>query len=69
MSKQLHEFQLIFCRETEKAFGVKEVEDQKDLIWLPRASVECDTSDDQMVPGKIYEFIMPEWIALEKGLI
>lgn len=44
-------------RETEKAFLIFDGDKQ---VWLPKALVEQD--DDNT-------FSMPEWLALEKGLI
>jgi hypothetical protein len=44
--------------ETEKAFRFF---DGKDLVWLPKSLCEWDENDKTMT--------MPEWIALEKGLI
>lgn len=51
-------------RETEKAYGLSQGELDKDdreiLIWVPKSMVE--KNDDGT-------FTMPEWLALDKGLI
>lgn len=44
--------------ETEKAFRFF---DGKETVWLPKSQCEWDENDKTMT--------MPEWLALEKGLI
>lgn len=51
-------------RETEKAYGLSQGEldenDREILAWVPKSKVE--KNDDGT-------FTMPEWLAMEKGLI
>lgn len=45
--------------ETEKAFRTKDSDGE--TVWLPKSQVEYDQDSGT--------FTMPEWLALEKGLI
>lgn len=58
------ELTLLLVIETSEAFGVSEVEDTE-LIWLPKSRVE----KGRRIRGRIFEFFVPEWLALEKELV
>lgn len=63
-----HEIELkVFVhRETDAAWQVSDTGEAKDAIWLPKSQVD-DGGDAEC--GKACEFLVPEWLALEKGLI
>lgn len=45
-------------RDTERAYAI---EDDDGIVWLPKSQVDLDESDGT--------FTMPEWLAIEKGLV
>ena len=49
---------------TERAILVSDDGDHENAIWLPLSQVEIETK-----PGGTAIVTMPEWLALEKGLI
>lgn len=51
---------VIIVHQTERAVLVKE-SDGAEGVWLPLSQVEVDTADGVVT--------LPEWLALEKGLI
>lgn len=51
---------VIIVHLTEKAVLIKDAEDA-DAVWLPLSQVEVDEADNVVT--------LPEWLALEKGLI
>ncbi len=55
--------------ETEKAIGVKELEDDPKLIWLPKSQIEYRSVGSSVTGDDMIEAIMPEWLAKEKGFI
>lgn len=59
----LIDLSVILVHRTDKAVLVKETEDSEP-IWLPLSQVEIDGE-----PGDIGEVTLPEWLAVEKGLI
>lgn len=54
---------MIIVHRTMKAVLVKDAEDARE-IWLPLSQVEVTGG-----PGTIGEVTMPEWLAIEKGLV
>jgi len=56
---------LIIQLETEKAFGCKEWE-TSDVIWLPKSQIELLEDGG---PGDTVEMVVPEWLAIKKGLV
>lgn len=55
---------IFFVAETEKAYGIKELEDDKTIIWCAKSQCEMDGEK-----GSVATITMPEWLALEKGFI
>ncbi len=71
MSKQIIELSLVQIAETEKAWGVAE-DEEHDCIWLPKSQVERDDDTLKITKSnqhKIYTFLVPEWLAMNKGLV
>lgn len=50
--------------ETDKAIKVSDDGDKLKAVWLPKSQIEFDK-----VTAQIYTVTMPEWLAMEKGLI
>lgn len=65
MSKQLHDFTLVFIKKLPASILCKELPDSDETILLPLSQVEYVEAKR---PGYV-EVTMPEWLALEKGLI
>jgi len=59
------EFHLLWQAETPAAYGVKE-HGEGPLIWLPKS--QCDVEDGAEL-GRAAMFLVPEWLAIEKGLV
>ena len=55
-----------FCgelrHETDRAYLVF---DGLNEVWLPKSQVQ----DHRQIKGSDYEFVIPEWLAIEKGII
>lgn len=51
--------------ETEKAYLVSDSGDRDDAVWLPKSQVERGDAKG----GGVYLFTMPEWLAVDKGLV
>lgn len=62
MSNQEVEIACEIKRETEKAFLIF---DGKEEVWLPKSQItdQCESG------GQIVSVFIPEWLAMEKGLI
>lgn len=60
------ELKLNFVAETGAAYGVTEDDPEDPVIWLPKSQVEklCNNGLDQ-----IATFEVPEWLAIDKGLV
>ena len=54
--------------ETSAAYLVYDGE-EADAVWLPKSQVEQGRSIGQDGMNSVYEFIVPEWLAQDKGLI
>ena len=52
-------------RITDKAVLVKDDPWGEYEAWLPKSQIYCD----DIRPGKDAEITMPEWLAVEKGLV
>lgn len=46
-----------------------EVHDGKRSVWIPRSQLEDDIDDDEVEEGQEMTITIPEWLALDKGLI
>ena len=62
---EITEVTLQIHHETEKAYLVSVSGDKDEAVWLPKSLCERG----ERVGVGIYEFDMPEWIALDKGFI
>lgn len=51
---------------TDRAILVSEGNNRLKALWLPLSQVAFDPGDGM---AKVIEITMPEWLALEKGLI
>lgn len=60
------ELRVMVHRVTEQAFLVSETEDLQDAVWLPRSQVD---DGDTAVAGEICDVLVPEWLAIQKGLV
>ena len=49
---------------TSKAILVSEDGDSDDAVWIPLSQVEVEP-----IKGPIHELTIPEWLAIEKGLV
>jgi hypothetical protein len=58
---------LALCQhhETAAAFLVSETGERDDAVWLPKSQVERA----EQLKGQNFTFVMPEWLAKDKGLI
>ena len=65
MSAELLDLTLSQHAETDRAYGVSDTGDRADIVWLPKSQVERGARKS----AGIYEFTVPEWLALDKGLI
>lgn len=67
MTEQV-ELELFLVAETEKAFGIRqdETDTTSELIWLPKSQVD---SEENPQLNEITWFLVPEWLAVEKGLV
>lgn len=56
--------------ETDSAWKVSECGDEEDAFWLPKEKV--DTNMVNMLKngggGRAYEFEIPQWLAVDRGL-
>ncbi len=57
---ELVKIEVKFRVETSAAHGVADPNGGDDLIWLPKS--QCEKLDDETLE-------MPEWLAVEKGLV
>lgn len=51
-------------QETERAILVSDDGSPDNAVWLPKSQVEFVTK-----PGGIAEVTLPEWLAIERGLV
>lgn len=58
---------IAMCRhaETEKALLASETADRDDAVWLPKAHIEVRDDGHR----NFVTVTMPEWLAVEKGLV
>ena len=62
--KTLHDDSYQFVRETEKAICVT---DGKKEVWLPKSQIEYELK--QVTGTTFADVTMPEWLAIDKGLV
>jgi hypothetical protein len=66
MSEREIELRLIAHRETEKAWQLSDTGELKDAQWIPKSQAD-DGGDAEC--GSTCEFLIPEWLAIEKGFV
>jgi len=59
------EIDLELIRKSPAAYLVSDGEIEE---WLPKSQVEVDSNDD-LEEGQTYLFIIPEWLAFNKGFV
>jgi hypothetical protein len=64
MAGQIIEVAVEIHHETERALLVSDTGDREDAVWIPKSQIEAR----EEVSG-VTEISLPEWLALEKGLI
>ena len=62
-NSQLVDMTVHLHQETEMAVFVSDTADEADAVWLPRSKIEIVKS------GDVYEVTLPEWLAIERGLV
>lgn len=58
----MNEYQLHVHHETPSAFLVS---DTGNAVWLPKSQIDWEPP---ATTGTVVEFLVPEWLAIEKGL-
>jgi hypothetical protein len=59
----LHDFSVVLHAETDAAWKVSDDGVAKNAVWIPKSQGEIDKS------GKVCVLTIPEWLAIEKGLV
>ena len=67
----MDDYLLCQVSETPSAWGVTDADgdDTAELIWLPKSRVIRGKRLRSLPDGNLYEFSIPEWLALDKGLL
>ena len=65
MRSNLVDLTLILVCETSMAFGLKQTEDQEELVWLTKSMTEVE----RIGKSRVVVVTVPESIAHDKGLI
>lgn len=69
MKSNIHDIDVLFVWETDKAYGVKETEDS-DTVFVPKSQCELTPKvGPELVRGRLAVLTAEEWILSEKGLI
>lgn len=74
-TSKLADVEVTVLHQTAMAVRVTATGDEKDAVWVPKNHAEfCDskadyTPFDRLKPKTVYLLTLPEWLALEKGLI
>jgi hypothetical protein len=58
------ELELLWKGETAAAYLVEDANERD--VWLPKSQVEPAEGDEK---GMVTTFLVPEWLAIEKGLV
>ena len=64
MKSDLIDLEMLLHHETEKAILISDDGDEKHAVWIPKSACEFERKDASLVT-----VTMPEWQALDKGLI
>lgn len=67
MKSDLVDLEALVIASTEKAVCISATGEKKDAVWVPLSQCEVDWPEGGMA-GKA-TVTMPEWLALDKGLI
>jgi hypothetical protein len=62
---KLLDLELHLHMETGAAFLVSDTGDTVDAVWVPKSQVE----QVEKTKGQRYMFVVPEWLAMRKGLL
>jgi hypothetical protein len=62
------ELKLNWVHETAAAYGVTEDDPDDPVVWLPKSQCEVDRSTASGL-GNVCTFTVPEWLAIDKGLV
>ncbi len=65
MSRELIDVACQQHHETDGAFLVSDNGERDTAVWLPKSQVERGDAQG----GGVYVFTMPEWLAVDKGLV
>ncbi len=68
MSEERCELEGAFIHATGKAICV-DFDGDGEGTWLPLSQVELDFEPDEAVEGLVVTVEVPEWLAIEKGLV
>ena len=60
---RLTEVTVRLVQQTERAILVNDSDDPDKAVWLPKSQVEFEER------GDLIEVTMPEWLAIERGLV
>lgn len=66
---ELVDLELWVHRETTLAWQVSEEGDPEEALWLPKSQCEIGDELERGPIATLHEFTMPEWLAIEKGLV
>lgn len=66
MSCETVELELNFVAQTALAYGVTDDEPDDPVVWLPKSECEIEGPD---LLGKVCTFRVPEWLAIDNGLV
>lgn len=58
------EIEMLVIRETDAAILASHTGDKDDAVWLPKSQI-----DGNVEVNSSCFFLVPEWLALEKGLV
>lgn len=69
MKSNIHDIDVVFVRETEKAYGIRSHEDG-DLVWVAKSQCELEPKvGPELVMGRLAVLTAEEWLLSEKELI
>jgi len=63
MDRDMIDIDVDLHHETDRAILVSESGDKEDAVWLPKSQIEIVSESGYL------SITLPEWLALEKGLI
>lgn len=63
---ELKDIEVFLRRETQRAWGIADPNNEGALIWLPKSQCDIEVKEG---PGKPDTLTAPEWLLKERGLI